>query len=145
MRKQKNSLTERLAVDDAVATAKLAEKEVERLAAEVERLQIDLRTATQTVEHYRQENSSLSAAYISLAEAQKPLQKQNEDVQAIALFLRYNYGQEIKEGRHSNRSLSDVVIGYLARERQAARGGWWRRLFSRRRKPSGDERHETQD
>jgi predicted ribosome quality control (RQC) complex YloA/Tae2 family protein len=120
-------LAEQMVRLDAVEVAKHAEAEVERLDAETQRLQGELQIAERTAAHYRQESVTLSAAYISVSESMKPLQKLNDDVTAIALFLRYNYEQEIKEGRHANRTLSDVVTGYLARERQYSQGGWFRR------------------
>lgn len=39
------------------------------------------------------------------------------DQDAIALFLRNNYADEIKRGKHTGLTLSQVVIMYLSRER----------------------------
>ena len=44
----------------------------------------------------------------------------NTEVNNLALWLRLNKKTEIERGDHNGRSLSDVVIGYLAKSTQGA-------------------------
>jgi len=68
---------------------------------------------------------SVHAAYAgqsdNLSNELRMLREQNEEFVKIALFLRENYKAEIASGRHSARSFSDIINGYLAMEREAAK------------------------
>lgn len=54
----------------------------------------------------------------AIAEELKLLREQNNEVNEIALFLRNNYKQEMQLGAHANRTFSQIIIGYLAKERE---------------------------
>ena len=55
-----------------------------------------------------------------LAENQKTYLEMKTEIDQIALFFRSSYRVEIERGAHADRTLSQIVIGYLKGERPAA-------------------------
>lgn len=53
-------------------------------------------------------------------ELYRALLSMKEQVDAIAVFLRENYAEEIRRGDHNGRGLAEIVATYLSRERKAA-------------------------
>jgi hypothetical protein len=69
---------------------------------------------TATLETKRAMEAS-AAQIVSNLEAYKQARK---DQDQIALFLRDNYADEIKLGKHKGMTFADVIVMYLSRERQ---------------------------
>lgn len=55
-----------------------------------------------------------------------------EDYDRIALYLRHHYAHEIADGAHEGLSFADIIIRYLAVERDLTKWRrFWRRLIER--------------
>lgn len=72
------------------------------------------------------ESQVISPGQLEAFAAQKSaFEAANAEMNAIAIFLRENFAKEIAAGRHSNRSLSDIVCGYMRRSWMDRVRGWF--------------------
>jgi hypothetical protein len=116
--KRKTRVTRILAAQDPLLVENRALRErIDDLAA-----QLAERNASRLIAPYEEEAIK--------AQAQQ-FREMNEQFNAIGLFLRNNYAEEIARGEHNDASISQVVMKYLRRERAATRRkpGFIERLF----------------
>lgn len=71
-----------------------------------------------------------------LEEQSKQYYQMKADVDKIALCLRERYQSEIQQGFHGGRGLGDIVVGYLAREREQTRRARGKPVNSEARLPA---------
>ena len=62
-------------------------------------------------------NANSNSRVSVMAESQRAYLEMKPELDAIALYLREHYATEIQLGYHANRKLSEIVCGYLGRER----------------------------
>lgn len=76
-----------------------------------------------------EEEARLRRVIAQLEERAKGLGQDVLAVERITLYLRENYSQEIRDGRHGMRPLGDVVVYYLSLERMYSRMGAWKLIW----------------
>lgn len=82
-----------------------------------------------TGDELRAEVNRLNAIIAQRYQMEQAEIRDNQTVDEITLYLRDNYQREIAQGRHSGRSLAEVVIYYLSLERMYSRMPWWKLIL----------------
>ena len=85
--------------------------------------------APQTVDELKAEVQRLESIIAQRYQMQTAAERDDETVAEIALFIREHYAAEISRGRHSGRSLAEVVTYYLGLERMYSRMPWWKLIL----------------